>query len=242
MTVNEHQFGDFMITRKTGIVPTSRTDVYRLYQKVGEQHVYHGEAFTHAERGRTTYAGPVGDPTPNPPLSPREATQGFNRQWAERNTPWAEQALTGPKPVQLPLFRQSEESPRVVKGLWVSKQTRHLAPLLLGVAQHHAMEETGKGLAPDTDLSKHSARMVKHLKGQGIVGSSASAQVTNSIGFSEPYVPLETTGTPVPRAEVEAGRSMIRSTLRQGRQVAKQREAQKQRRTTNRAAQGRLWE
>lgn len=57
---------------------------------------------------------------------------------------------------------------------------QHVAPLI-GMAVNEAKERWGETLKPSHDLSPHSARLVSKLRDRGVVGSSASSRVTNTM-------------------------------------------------------------
>lgn len=88
--------------------------------------------------------------------------------------------------------------------------------VMLGIAENAARSE-GTTLLPSEDLSKHSSRLVKRLKGTGAVKADASTQVTNSIQFEPGYDlgprPRELSSR-LPEEQVQAGRQTVRGLLK----------------------------
>jgi hypothetical protein len=88
--------------------------------------------------------------------------------------------------------------------------------VMLGIAENAARAE-GTSLLPSEDLSKHSSRLVGHLKGTGAVSEHASTRVTNEIQFSPEYDlgprPIEASRR-LPEAQVEAGRKTVREVMK----------------------------
>lgn len=96
--------------------------------------------------------------------------------------------------------------------------------VMLGIAENAARSE-GTSLQPSEDLSKHSSRLVGHLKGTGAVPQGASTTVTNEIQFAPEYNVGPRSVSPnsrVPEAQVQAGRKTVREVMK-GSRARKQR-------------------
>jgi hypothetical protein len=88
--------------------------------------------------------------------------------------------------------------------------------VMLGIAENAARSE-GTSLMPAEDLSKHSSRLIEHLKGTGAVPEGSSTRVTNKIQFSPEYSLGPRSVEPsrrVPEEQVQAGRQTVRQVLR----------------------------
>lgn len=97
-----------------------------------------------------------------------------------------------------------------------TREHRAMNMTMLGVAENVARSE-GTTLNPSDDLSRHSSRLVGHLKMSGAVPDSASTRVTNSIQFQSPYPAGRQPFFPEDRLhpdEVEAGRNTVRQIIR----------------------------
>lgn len=103
-----------------------------------------------------------------------------------------------------------------VETLFSAKEGRFTAMTMLGIAQNRAMAETGEGLKTPSDLSHHSASLVRGLQQRGVVGTGASASTQNNITWASVRAPAsydpdyERMGT----QEVRAGKRTVRDTIR----------------------------
>lgn len=128
---------------------------------------------------------------------------------------------------QLKLF---EQRPSKITQAFTDHSMRSHTPVVLGMAINEA-SKIGVGLTHDSDLSEHSAKLVKRGIASGVVTPNPhnpSAEQTNSIardGLStyehtyRPYVFQDY--DPVPDTEVRAGRETIRGIVNQHRQAKK---------------------
>jgi len=194
---SKHQFGKYMVTKENWNLdsPTQWTS-YRLYQQgahphdpasmVGTAEIMH----THPD-AYNLYPGPLGETTqasgpPGDPMSRKMLHKGYNEKWATRNaithdenTRLAEAGRPTEVVGQIPMFRHSSEPESVtLEGLIMSKQARHMSPMLLGVAANEA-KNRGFNLKTPDSLSAHSQRMVSKLKDVGAVQEGHSFKPNN---------------------------------------------------------------
>lgn len=268
MALSEHQFGNYMMTEEdfnfeaptrssAGYDPAVHTHWtrYRMMKEadspwggakeVGTLEVQHKKAW-----GSTRYAGPVGLPTTatGPDVAP-EHNQGWNKAWAERTAVGQssnrKNAVSNVNEVegQIPLFlHRSTQASDEVDTLIMSREGRHMAPTMLGVAANRAMATTGKDLGAPTNLSVHSDRMVGKLKAAGAVPEEHQRSGDfNSLNFvparqhgikggleglhshlthwaeRTESVPGTTAEVPLPASEAKRGQRTSRNVLKAGR-------------------------
>lgn len=105
-----------------------------------------------------------------------------------------------------------------VDSLFGTKRGQAHVGTMLGIAARDTAERFGRTLSTPDDLSPHSARLVKGLKGKGLVPEGADDAVTNDYDFyDEPEWTSLRGEDRIPDDEVAAGRSTMRSVLRAAR-------------------------
>lgn len=165
-------------------------------------------------------------------LSPREMGGGaeYDEDWY-RDTATStavKQTVQHPRlgAYQQPVGRQGrlfEYMPPVagvhkVDVLTGTRENRAANMVMLGMAENAARSE-GTSLKPSEDLSEHSSRLVKHLKGTGAVSEKAETGVTNEMQFSDAWSIGSHAVAPslhVPKEQVEAGRKTVRQVVKGG--------------------------
>jgi hypothetical protein len=226
--LNPQQHKDFVYSRNTDD-PASGTmyDEYKLIQRTTSK----GEMFdpvTHHEVGKLEVTRHPGRPE-KIGKGAAEAGVAYDEDWftdsrtATKVGGASDQPYSGINPSsdmtqgRLFEYRAPTAPSHNVSYLGGTEKHRAQNMVMLGIAENTA-RAAGTTLNPSDDLSKHSARLVGHLKGKGAVSEDASTRVTNKIQFHHGYNiganPFRYGTEQIPQHEVEAGRQTMRQVVR----------------------------
>lgn len=122
---------------------------------------------------------------------------------------------------QLQMFLHVPEDNHSVDGLYSRDNpgAKVSAMTMVGMADLHSRARTGKALAPSTDLSPHSMRIVRHLADAGVIDhplddDGYDLEPTNNISFSRASTTLDSM---LGLSEAEKHRTEITDQSRQAR-------------------------